>query len=195
MTNDQIVRGFRSWFPVVSTTDEEFARFVFDSDVERTLALLMKSGYSDLGKVSYILGSGGQPKSTYSELKRQNGVHVVDYRSLLPPGLRWLPGYRGLVRIDDPSKLFVVFDQVVSQSTAIVYIFDHSLETSFLEAVKHGKEPRDYSFGVKKDPGYLIYLVDEDRDDSPTGAVEFLSFHRSASWKSELLVAERDSLS
>ena len=192
MTQDQILRGFRSSFPVVSPTDKEFARFVSESDVERLLALLMKSGYSDLGKICYVLGTGKQPRSTYSELKAQNGVHVVEYRSLLPPGLRWLPSYRGLVRIDDPSKLFVIFDQVVSQSEAVVYIFDASLETSFLEAVKCGKEPRDYSFGVKKDPGYLIYLVDEDRDDSPTGAVEFLSFDGSASWRSELFVAERD---
>jgi hypothetical protein len=155
----------------------------------------MKSGYWELGKVCYVLGTGKQPRSTYSKLKAQDGVQVVDCGSLLPPGLRWLPSYRGLVRIDDPSKLRVVFDQIVSQSDAVVYIFDASLEASFIEAVKSRKEPRDYSFGVKQDPGYLIYLVDEDRDDSPTGAVEFLSFDRSASWRSKLFVAETDSLS
>jgi hypothetical protein len=192
MTQDQIVRGFRSSFPVVSPTDEEFARFVSESYVEGMLALLMESGYSNLGKVCYISGSGGQPRSVYRDMKRQPGVHVVSYGSLFPP-LWFLPGYRGLVRIDDPSKLFVIFDQVVSQSMAVVYIFDASLETSFLEAVKRlYKDPRDHSFGVKKDPGYLIYLVDEDRYDSPTGAVEFLSYNRSGPWKSKLFGAERD---
>jgi len=50
--SNQILRGFRSSFPDVSPTDKESARFVSESDVERMLALLMKSGYSDLGKRS-----------------------------------------------------------------------------------------------------------------------------------------------
>jgi hypothetical protein len=187
MTRDQIIRGFRTDFPVVSPTDEESARFVSESDVEQMLAQLTKSGYPDLGKVCYISGSGGQPRCVYRDMKREPGVRVVSYRSVFPP-LWFLPSYGGLVRIDDPSKLYVVFDQVVSQSMAVVYIFDASLEASFLEAaVKRENEHGDCSFVVKRDPGYLIYLVDEDRDDSPTGAVEFLSYDRSGPWKSELL--------
>ena len=67
---------------------------------------------------------------------------------------------------------------------AVIYIFDASFESTFLEAVE--RKPCDESFGIKKDPGYLIYLVDEDRDDSPTGAVEFLSYSRLGPWKSRL---------
>jgi len=114
-------------------------------------------------------------------MKRQPGVTVVSYRSVFPP-FWFLPSYQGLVRIDDPTRLRDVFGQVVSQSMAVVCIFDGSLEASFLEAVKRTNDQRDYSFGVKKDPGSLIYLVDEDRDDSPTGAVEFLSYNRSGPW-------------
>src|SRR5271166_1678548 len=64
-----------------------------------------------------------------------------------------------------------------------IYVFDVSLEAGFIHAVLHASERNDDSFGVKQDPGFLIYFVDEDRDDSPTGMVEFLSYHEAGPWK------------
>jgi len=64
-----------------------------------------------------------------------------------------------------------------------IYVFDASLEASFVEAVGHADAQRDQNFGVKQDTGYLIYYVDEDRDDSPTGMVEFLSYDESGPWE------------
>ena len=42
---------------------------------------------------------------------------------------------------------------------------------------------RDNSCSVKEDPGYLIYVVDEDRVDSPTAMVDFLSYGTAGPWK------------
>jgi len=112
-----------------------------------------------------------------------DGIHVVTYEHVLPPVLRWIPGYRGLVKVDNPSRLHTVFEALCAQSKAIVYVFDLSLESDFLHAARHVDAHRDWSFGVKRDPGYVIYLVDEDRDDSPTSMVEFLSYNASGPWK------------
>ena len=82
------------------------------------------------------------------------------------------------MKVDNPSRLHTVFEALCAQSKAIVYVFDLSLESDFLHAARHVDAHRDWSFGVKRDPGgYLIYLVDEDRDDSPTSMVEFLSYN------------------
>jgi hypothetical protein len=173
----------------VSPADEEFADYVSEPDVEKLLATLAESGYSALGKVCYVLGSGKLPRSTYTQLNDLSGIHVEIAESLLPPGLRWLPSYRGLVRIDDPLRLLAVFDQLTDQSKATVYIFDTSLDAAFVDAVRQMDTHRDCSFGVRQDPGYLIYLVGADRDDSPTGMVEFLSYGKSGPWKS--IIGER----
>ena len=162
-----------------------------DHDVELILATLAESGYSGLGKVCYVLGRGKLPRSTYSHMQGVSGIHVVIAESPLARRLRWLPSYRGLIRIDDPSRLPAVFDELTDQSMAATYIFDISLEAAFVDAVRHVDTHRDCSFGVKQDPGYLIYLVDADRDDSPTGMVEFLSYGGSAPWTS--IIGERPS--
>jgi len=135
-----------------------------------------------LGKVCYVRGMGHQPRSVYSQMERLPGIRVVNYESLLPPGLRFIPSHRGLVRIDDPSKLSAVFNELTAQSMATIYVFDASLEASFVDAVRHADAQRGQSFGVKQDPGYLIYYVDEDRDDSPTWMVDFLSYDESGPW-------------
>jgi hypothetical protein len=179
----QLVEGFRASFPHVSAADREFASYVSQHDVELIVAKLADSSYSGLGKACYVLGTGAQPRSIYSHMEGLSGIHVVAYESPLPRGLRWLPSYRGLVRVDDPSRLCVVFDELTGQSTAVIYIFDVSLEAAFVDAARHKGAHRDCSFGVKQDPGYLIYLVDADRDDSPTGMVEFLSYGWSGPWK------------
>jgi len=185
----QLVEGFRGSFPHVSAADREFASYVSQHDVELIVAKLAESGYSGLGKVCYVLGSGGLPRSTYSHLEGLSGIHVVIAESPLPRGLRWLPSYRGLVRIDDPSRLLAVFDELTNQSRASIYIFDISLEAAFVGAVRNMDTHRDCSFGAKQDLGYLIYLVDADRDDSPTGMVEFLSYGGAGPWKS--IIGER----
>lgn len=182
----QIVEGFLRFFPHVSAADQEFASYVSEHDVEQMLVALAGSGYSALGKACYVFGTGMQPRSTYSHMEGLSGIRVVNYESPLLFGLRWLPSYRGLIRIDDPSRLSAVFSELTAQSIAIVYIFDVSLEAAFVDSVLHVDAQRDWSFGVKQDRGYVIYLVDEDRDDSPTGMVEFLSYGASGPWGSIL---------
>ncbi len=148
---NQILQGFRNCFPRVSPAEQEFASYASEQDVEQMAASLAESGYSGLGKVCYVLGSGGQPRSAYSQLKGTAGIHVAIAKSLLPFGLRWIPSYRGLVRIDDASKLWTVFDEL-TVSIATIYIFDTSLEDAFVDAVRRGTN-LNCSFVVKQDPG------------------------------------------
>ncbi len=178
----QPLHGLRAFFPVVSPTHRDFADYVSEEDIQRVLNAIVESGYSRLGKVCYVRGMGHQPRSVYSRLEHLPGLRVVNSEGLLPPGLRFIPSHRGLVRIADPSKLPAVFNELTAQSMATIYVFDASLEASFIDTVRQGDPQRDESFGVKQDPGYLIYYVDEDRDDSPTGMVEFLSYDESGPW-------------
>jgi hypothetical protein len=55
-------------------------------------------------------------------------------------------------------------------------------QRSPIEAVRND-DSRDQSFGVMKDGGYLIYLLDEDRDGSLTGMADFLLFDKSGPWR------------
>jgi hypothetical protein len=178
----QPLDGLRSLFPVVAATHRDFADYVLEEDIQRVLDAIVEAGYSRLGKACYIRGMGHQPRSVYSKLEHIPGIRVVNYESLLPPGLRFIPSHRGLVKIDDSSKLPAVFNELTAQSMATIYVFDSSLEASFVDAVRHADARRDQSFGVKQDPGYLIYYLDEDRDDSPTGMVQFLSYDGSGPW-------------
>ncbi len=178
----QPLDGFRSSFPTVTATDREFASYVSEDDVQTVVLAIVESGYARLGKVCYVRGMGHQPRSVYSQLERLPGTLVVNFESPLPRGLRFIPSHRGLVKIEDPSRLPTVFNDLTAQSMAMIYIFDASLEAGFIDAVRHARLQGDDSFGVKQDPSYLIYLVDEDRDDSPTGTVDFLSYDESGPW-------------
>lgn len=92
-----------------------------------------------------------------------------------------MASYRGLVRIDEPSVIVNVVDKLTEQSMVVVFVFDATLESSFLECVRNDKR-RDPGCGVKADPGYLLYVVDADRYDSPTGMFHFLSCGSDGPW-------------
>ena len=68
-------------------------------------------------------------------------------------------------------------------STAITLIFDSAIEEAFIKSVQNIDKHGDHGFSIMDDPGYMIYLVDEDRDDSPTGMVHFISYGAAGPWK------------
>ncbi len=57
-----------------------------------------------------------------------------------------------------------------------IYIFDESLERSFVEEVKRDPSPADYTFGLNQANDYFLYVVDADNSESSTGIYEILSF-------------------
>ncbi len=190
---DKITKGFQSYFKPAATTGWEVGQYTSEEVVYQILAKLEFSGYSKAIQVCYVFGSGGQPKSVYLEMGGQPGVRVVHFESLLPRGLRFIPSYRGLVRIDEPSSLGCVFMKVMEQASATTLIFSADLEEEFIASVRNIDKHTDYSFGIKADPGYMLYLVDEDRDDSPTGMAQFLSYGTKGPWK-QLFEAGSDSI-
>jgi hypothetical protein len=186
MNQSELMGALQSGFSPLETDDQR-ASFASESDVQQTLGALSDAGYGGAGAVCYVFGKGSKRRSFYSEMASMAGIQVTWYESLAPFGLRWIPSYQGLVKIDDPSKLPGTFHRIAFQSVAIVYIFDASLESSFVDAVKrYSKRGGDETFGVKSDPGYLIYFVDTDHDDSPTGMVDYLSFSRLGPWKGKI---------
>ncbi len=158
-------------------------QYVSEELINQVLSMLEESRQLDPARVCYVLGTGNHPRSSYADLHGQPGIRVVYYESVLPRGLRFIPSYRGFVKIDEPLALGDVFRKLIDRSTAIVLIFDAVLEPAFVESIRGLGKQTDYSFGIEADPGYLIYLVDADRDDSPTGMVHFLSYGKIGPWK------------
>jgi hypothetical protein len=148
--------------------------------VDQILATLGALANVGQDRVCFVYGAGCHPRSTYTEMIDWANIHVVHFESVLPHPLRFIPSYRGLIKVDDLVALPRVFKKLMEQATVTAFIFDAALEETFVDSVRSLDNHRDHSFGVKEDPGYILYLVDADRDDSPTGMVQFLSYGATA---------------
>lgn len=184
---DRLTESFKSYFGPSPTTEYEIGQYATEGMIDGVLSLLKDSGYHSRGQVGYVFGAGGHPKSSYTDMEGTQGIRVVFSESVLPRGLGFIPSYRGLVKADHPGALEGVFRKLMEQSTVIALIFDEKLETAFLESVRAIDVHGDHSFGIKTDPAHLIYLVDEDRGDSPTGMVHYMAYSASGPWQ-ELLI-------
>ena len=135
--------------------------------------------------VCYVFGMGAQPKSTYTELREENGINVVWSKSILSGVYKMLSiliaSYAGLVKISEPDKLPNVFKKLSHLSMVGVYIFDQSLEKEFVNSVIKNPLSKEFSFGIKSDNGYFFYIVDADSMESSTGIYEIVSYGKSAS--------------
>jgi hypothetical protein len=178
-----VTKGLRTYFQSASTTEREIGQYVSEGKIDEVLSRLESSGYSGLGQVCYVWGGGSHPKSSYTDMDRQAEIRLVFVESPLPRGLRFIPSYRGLVKIIQPRALGAVFRKLSEQSTVVALIFDAGLEEAFVASARNIDKHGDHSFGIKADPGHMIYLVDEDREDSPTGMVHFLSHGGRGPWK------------
>lgn len=147
-------------------------------DRVRSIAAQLQS--SEARQVCYVLGMGSQPRGTYASLLGEAGVEVVWESSVLPRGMRWLgfvvASEAGLVKVLDYRKLPEIFARISTLSMAGIYIFDESLERSFVEEVKRDPSPADYTFGLNQANDYFLYVVDADNSESSTGIYEILSF-------------------
>ncbi len=92
------------------------------------------------GKVLYIFGMGKHPKSTYVNLKGMSGIEVVWYGSLLSGYMAFLrvfmASYEGIVKVLEPIHASEVFNILSKMSMVGLYIFDKSLEHSFVQTIK-----------------------------------------------------------
>jgi hypothetical protein len=79
-----------------------------------------------------------------------------------------------LIRIDDPSRLSLVFHTLLDQSMVGVYFIHESMQSELLRAASEALPTQD--LGVKVDPTYVMYIVDADNEESSTGIVEIISY-------------------
>jgi len=159
-------------------TRAEFLREATFETVEATILKFSRWKHFGKEKICYVFGMGKQPKSTYVALQQEDGLEVLFYRSILPwfaKPLRYvMASYEGLIRIDDPSRLSLVFHTLLDQSMVGVYFIHESMQSELLRAASEALPTQD--LGVKVDPTYVMYIVDADNEESSTGIVEIISY-------------------
>lgn len=165
---------------VNANTKSEFARDVSEDEVSAILKKLCCGLSARDQTVCYVFGMGAHPKSSYESIREFSGVKVIYSHSVLPRALRLLSplvaSYQGLVKINDAKFLPLVFLKLMKQSMVGVYCFDKRIENEFLNATNKVRTTRKYDFGIKADPGYSLYMVDADNDESATGMLEIVSY-------------------
>lgn len=172
----------RGSFGSYGWTKHEFHCDVTQPEVQTILAKLAGVDFGRDGKLCYVFGMGAHPRSSYSELAQLKGIEIVFTRSMLHPALRVLQYFvasqEGVVRINHTSALPVVFEKLMNQAMVALYVFDARLESTFIDGARRLRQTHDFSCGVKNDPGYLMYCVYADSDESSSGIVEIVSFGR-----------------
>ena len=157
----------------------EFEREAALEDVKRALQTISQASALLADMSCFVVGMGAQPKSAYEGLKRNSALEVISTRSALPSILQFASGliasHEGIIKILDTGALMPTFLQLLHQSMAAVYCFSKGYDKAFIQAWS-AKSIKSYDFGVKEDPRYLIYMVDADNQDSPTGIVEIISY-------------------
>ncbi len=123
---------------------------------------------------------GKHPKSTYVNLKGMSGIEVVWYGSLLPGYMAFLrvfmASYEGIVKVLEPIHASEVFNILSKMSMVGLYIFDKSLEHSFVQTIKEKKYSAYADQIIKDDSSYFTYQIDADSLESSTGIYEIVSY-------------------
>ncbi len=162
-------------------TAKEFSRDCTYDEVEETLRTISNSPSLEQGKkVAVVYGMGAQRSATYQSISSDGGVEVVGSRSLLRGAaalLRpFIASYEGVVRVTDPSRILYVFTRLMDKSMAALYCVEPERVGALVSQILHQKAEAPIDFGVKTDPGYLLYIVDADNEGSNTGIHEIVSF-------------------
>ena len=165
----------------LSEYDNEVSEELLDHHLNQIASI-----YKDReGYVCYVLGMGAQPKSIYVELRKELGIEVVWSKSILSGPSKvfsiFMASYAGLVKISVPEKLPNIVKKLCHLSMAGVYIFDQSMEHSFVNRVIENPLPKEFDFKIKDDDGYFFYMVDADNAESSTGIFEIVSYGKGAS--------------
>jgi len=161
--------------------DNEISEELLDHHLDQITSVYRDSE----GFVCYVLGMGAQPKSTYTELRKESGIEVIWSKSILSGPSKLLSvlvaSHAGLIKISAPEKLPSVVKTLCHLSMAGIYVFDQSMEKDFVDRVIRNPLPEEFDFGIKSDEGYFFYMVDADNAESSTGIYEIVSYGKSAS--------------
>jgi hypothetical protein len=174
--NIQNLEGYKT-FGTSENTRLEFVRLISFEQMKQNIAKIAKHLNLQEKHVCYVWGGGGNPKSTYQAMYKNNDVSVIFARSCLPVIFKifgWLiPSHQGLVKINKAGALGPTVDAVVQAEMATIFVFDRKFEAGFLEAVKSYdfRKNSDDSFGVKEDGGYIIYFMDAENWDERVAEV------------------------
>lgn len=166
-------------------TGMEYDRESTVEHIQRRVTCLATCVQDNADRCVFVYSMGAMHESQVRQLRRQAGVEVVWSRSLIPgvllPLRLFFASYASLLRVTDVSKLGEVFFQVLEKSMAGVYEFSRTLEQQFVSQARAQNSENCYDFGVKADPAYMIYIVDADSLESPTGIYEIASVGQGAS--------------
>lgn len=147
--------------------------------IEKVITNIISSNSID-NRVIFVFGSGDQTSAVYNELGKTPGIKVIYKRSLLPKCLFFLnpfiASYAGLIKIENKILLGEVFSILSDSSIACLYVFSKKHEKDFISSVKNDASPEYLDYGIKSDPGYILYIVDGDSDYSTTGIYGALSY-------------------
>jgi hypothetical protein len=139
---------------------------------------------SSQGYVCYVFGFGGQPKNTYTELRKERGVELRWMRSILPGPLKvfsfLIASYAGLVKINNHDQLRAAVKKMCNASMAGIYILKEGAEQRFLKRAMEYPSSGSFDFGIKEDSDYFFFLIDADSAESSTGIYEVVSYGRTS---------------
>lgn len=126
-----------------------------------------------------VYAMGAQRKSSIAVLSEITGVEVLWARSLIPAYLApirlVIASYEYVARVDDMSRLEEAFLHALEHSMAALYVVAKDREDDLIRQMQVVQKRKKYDFGVKRDPGYLIYMVDADSFEASTGIYEIMS--------------------
>lgn len=161
--------------------DNEISEELLDHHLNQIVSVYSGSK----GRACYVFGMGAQPKSTYTELKKESGIEVIWSKSILTGPSKLLSvlvaSYAGLIKISAPEKLPSVVKKLCHLSMTGIYVFDQSMEKDFVDRVIRNPLPKKFDFGIKNDDGYFLYMVDADNAESSTGIYEIVSYGKDSS--------------
>ncbi len=152
-------------------------------DTPWTRALQALSEEKDLipeGAVCYLHGMGAQVKSTYASLPPSADYELQWYDSVLTgwwrPLRHVMASYEGLIKIKASKSILPLFEKVVENSMAGLFIFSAADEGDFVQAVTKDRDASRADAIVKRSDHFLCYYIDADNEESDTGRYEILSY-------------------
>jgi hypothetical protein len=121
---------------------------------------------------------GGQPKSLYQNLPPSQDYEVVTIESVMG---KWttvvapfLAGWGGVLWVRNCDCLLRMFELLVEQTMAAIYVFDAGRLDIMMQIAK--ERFSELQVAVESDPQHFIYIVDEDAATSSDDVVEIIKW-------------------
>lgn len=162
-------------------TEQEYDNEIYFESINGRLSRIsaaLKEISNDYAIV--IVGMGGKTKSIYKALASNPDVILHWSGSILPNYLKLLghliSSESGVIEVKGLNSLTDVFELVVEQSMAGVYVFPKNYLTTFVNGVANRAAKNGFDYGIKSFSDYFYYIVDADNFESSTGVYEIVSY-------------------